>query len=266
MLLIQDILQHLYKLELNKNIARLSFYNYLNLFYKKEESFDFSIVETFYLKSLYFSFWQENSISLQESLIHDLQAFSPLCSIKNLKKKELFYIKNFDNFFKCCFKIKDFIDKKPSLINNNPASSHSKKSFERQKIIKHNLCLKVFTYATGEENMQIYTNLFFLKPPFLKHLPPITSLKFSFQKVLKPNSLHYLQSSPSETVIFFLDKNNLFTGLVISGYTYKIIHSFSKTPLNKIEFLKKNLDKLQKYLDLKLIQDTFQESNFPNHY
>lgn len=267
MFVIKDILQHLQKLELNKNIARLSFYNYLNLFHKKEESFNFSIVEKFFLKSLYFSFWQENIVSLQDSLLLDLKIFSFNWPIKNLTEKELIYIKNSNNLFNYCLGIKNSTQHIP-LVKKNPLSSKpkGKKSYNSQILTKHNRCLKVFTYPSNEKDIQVYTNLFFLNPPYLQNLPAITSLKYSYKTNLITDNLHYIQVSPSETIIFFQDKSLLFTGLIISGYTYKIIHSFTKSSLNKIGLLDKNLHKIQKYLDLKPIQDTHHASTNHNSY
>lgn len=272
MIQVKDILQHLKSLEIHKNIARLSFYNYLSLFHKKEEEFNFSTIEQFFLKSLYFSFWQENIISLQDSLILDLKQFSINGDIKELGKKELIYIRNPDTFLQYCEKIKNtdnyksqtslkktissqqkttFLNKPTSLSQTASSEKKLKKSYDSQFLINHNRTLKIFTYPSNEKEVKIYTNIFFLNPPYLTHLPAISLLQYSYNGSLKLDQLHYLQVSPSETIVFFQNKLQLFTGLFISGYTYKITNSFTKLPLHKIELLYKNLNKFQDYLNLR---------------
>ncbi|MBE8163319.1 MAG: hypothetical protein HAW63_04960 [Bdellovibrionaceae bacterium] len=256
MILVQDILQHLKSLEVSKNIARLSFYNYLNLFHKKEEEFNFTIVQKFFLKNLHFSFWKENIILLQDTLCLDLKRFSFSSLIKKMTEKELVYVKNSDNFLEYCKEIKNAFNrntqdnKNASVLLNN----RDKKIYEFQKLIKHNRCLKVFTHPCNKKEVNIYTNLFFLKPPYLQNLPAISSLQYDYTANLETNHLQYIQISSLEAIIFFKDNLQLFTGLVVSGHTYKITNSFTKLPLCKIELLGKHLDNIEKFFDLKKIQ------------
>lgn len=268
MVLIQDILQHLKTLEVNKNIARLSFYNYFNLFHKKEEEFNFRTIENFFFKSLYFSFWQENIVFLQETLMLDLQNFSFNWPIKEFIKKELIYVKNSTNFLQYCEEIKNPFNHnlKTPTKNTDSLKKKANKTYDYQILIKNNRCLKVFTYPSNEKNIEIYTNLFFLKPPYLKNLPAISSLQYCYNFTLKTDQLHYIQVSPSETILFVKDSSQLFTGLVVSGYTYKITNSFTKLPLYKIELLYKNLNKIKKYFDLKKIQSIHHPLKKPNTY
>ncbi|MBE8222032.1 MAG: hypothetical protein HAW60_04800, partial [Bdellovibrionales bacterium] len=229
-----------------KNIARLSFYNYLNLFYKKEEEFTFKIIESFFLKSLHFSFWQENIVLLQDTIALDLQKFSVNWPIKEFMKKELIYVKNSTIFLQYSKEIKNSF--------NNCLDNKVKKTYDSQMLINHNKCLKVFTYPCNSKDIEIYTNLFFLNPPYLKNLPAITSLQYCYNFILKTNQMHYIQTSPLKTIVFFIDSSNLFTGLVVSGYAYEITNSFNKLPIHKIEPLCKSLSKIKKYFDLTKIQ------------
>lgn len=235
---IKELTGHILKLDLQREPARLAFYNFLMNFCRIEDDFDAASLRSFFERSMLYQQWQSSPNDLQQQVFDDLAKIAE----SNIELKSILDARN--TFQKQWVNIENDADFDRLLEDENQLFEQAGEQIKMFKFSNQDRLRLRWIPSKSNLKVEVKVPMAFIDGVRLRLIRPSTELLYNSELELLENSPQILQLSPLKYARFFSDGIEI-KGHILQGASFAKIDTFADdaSALAEVFWPLKNIEK-----------------------